>query len=268
MSNQDLGVVLEAAEHAQRESSALDKRRAEEKVMQDPRTSVTDFGVFCGILTHINGKTGRCFPGIALIAQTAKVSTKTVRRSMKALAETGHIHVVHGRRYHGSNHYIFTALGGLIQDIVSPPEDILSPREDTESPREGHSVPTRGHRVPLTRGEGNPRELTQENEHRENSLSALSASQERLLQNVFREKDRTWPDVQRAWLQIGSALEDPPDTMQEMAADDVNAVLKWARAGAGRDGNELGGLGERIDAKAWIARYGLPKSAAERKEAS
>ena len=85
---------------------------------------------------------------------------------------------------------------------------------------------------------------------------------------MFREKGRTWPDVQRAWLQIGSALEDPPDTMQELSADDVNAVLKWARAGAGRDGNELGGLAERIDAKAWIARYGLPKSAAERKEAS
>ena len=146
MSNRDLGVVLEAAEHAQRECSALDKRRAEEKVMQDPRTSVTDFGVFCGILTHINGKTGRCFPGIALIAQTAKVSTKTVKRSMKALAETGHIHVVHGRRYHGSNHYIFTALAGLREDTESAPEDIY--------------VPTRGHRVP-TRGTFCPHERTQ-----------------------------------------------------------------------------------------------------------
>ena len=126
--------------------------------MQDPRTSVTDFGVFCGILTHINGKTGRCFPGIALIAQTAKVSTKTVKRSMKALAETGHIHVVYGRRYHGSNHYIFTALAGLIQDIVSPPEDSMSPVERTQSPLlRGTFCPHERTQSPPNPGGGEPK---------------------------------------------------------------------------------------------------------------
>ena len=159
MSSKDLGVVLEAAEHAQRECSALDKRRAEEKVMQDPRTSVTDFGVFCGILTHINGKTGRCFPGIALIAQTAKVSTKTVKRSMKALAETGHIHVVYGRRYHGSNHYIFTALAGLLQDIVSPPEDILSSREGLRVPSWRTFCPDERTQSPPNPGGGEPKRI-------------------------------------------------------------------------------------------------------------
>ncbi|WP_158275539.1 helix-turn-helix domain-containing protein [Maritimibacter sp. 55A14] len=91
--------------------SLLDKWRAANRAMLDPRLNPTDACVFSRLLYHHNSKSDRCFPSQDTLAAALGVTTRTIRTSLTKLEKSGFIRKLGQRRGGGSINYRLNILG-------------------------------------------------------------------------------------------------------------------------------------------------------------
>ena len=92
-------------------------------ILADKRLTPVDFKVYCGLVSYMQSKTGRCFPRYATIAARIGVSKRSVQRSCQNLAK---LHLITKKRLQSTNEYLLSQQFTLEQNITKKRVSSLS----------------------------------------------------------------------------------------------------------------------------------------------
>tara|TARA_E500000305_G_scaffold74871_1_gene60656 strand:- start:667 stop:1257 length:591 start_codon:yes stop_codon:yes gene_type:complete len=74
-------------------------------ILMDKRLTPIDFKVYCGLVSYMKAKDGKCFPRYATIAKRIGISKRSVQRSCQNLAK---LNLITKKRLQSTNQYLLS----------------------------------------------------------------------------------------------------------------------------------------------------------------
>lgn len=233
--------------------------------------------VYLALLSRRNSKTGKCWPGIATIADDARCSRSTAKRTIRRLEERGLIRIEHrakGAGGHDSNIYRVALLPDRMPEATTSAKGTRIPKRQNHAgsvlpdPRVGSPRP--GGRVSQTheQDEGNKTKGT--NEGHRSSLTARHDPDHRTssspaLHNSTPDRSDDDPEIEISQEPIAESMDEPlppsplPATPGQIAyltdlrilggndAPDPETLAGWARLSRAQASAEISAALAGID---------------------